>query len=412
MVEEVGAGKVVKGCIDIYESKWKQETIQLRPNRVNDLLDTDLNKYQMIDYLERLGLETRKNNNQLEVKIPTYRMDLNIEADLIEEIGRLHGFHNIPTKPLIGALTKGEKPYSRVISDKAGSILRSLGLNEVITYSFISPRSYDKINIEATSKLRDYIELINPLGEDYSVMRTTLIPNMLELLSRNFNRGIQQCYLFEIGNVFIPKELPLKCLPEEKRVLSIGMYGKADFYDLKEVVVSVYEKFGIRGLEYVRECNNPTFHPNRTANIMKGPQNIGILGEIHIDALDNYDLGIKAYIAHLDFDAIIENASLQRRHMALPKHPAILRDIAVVVDNDVLVGDLEKAILGNGEDLIEKIELFDVYEGKQIAEGKKSVGFSITYRSYERTLKDEEVNIIHKGIIRDLGDKFNAKLRE
>lgn len=411
LIEQIGAGKVVKGYMDVYENVRKGKTIQLRPEKVNNLLGTDLTVEEMIDYLERLDLKTSLNGNIIDVKVPTYRLDLNLEADLIEEIGRLHGFHNIPIQPLVGVLTRGEKPYSRIVSDKASSILQGLGLNEVITYSFISPKVYDKIKVELDSKLRDYIKLINPLGEDYSVMRTTLIPNMLDILSRNYNYGVKECFLYEIGNIFIPKELPLNELPKEEKTLSIGMYGNVDFYDLKEVVVTLLERLGIKDLEYIKEDKNPTFHPNRTGNLLLKREKIGVLGEIHMDVLENYDIETRVYIAQLNFDTIVKEAILEKKYRPLPKYPAILRDIAVVVDSNVLVGDLEKIILENGEGLVEKVELFDVYEGKQIDEGKKSIAFSIVYRSFERTLKDEEVNIVHQRIIEDLENRLDAKLR-
>ncbi|GFN36048.1 phenylalanine--tRNA ligase subunit beta [Tepidimicrobium xylanilyticum] len=411
LIEQIGAGKIVKGKIDVYKNRREEKTINLRSERVNRLLGTQLSVDDMIDYLERLDLKTNVNGNVLEVKIPTYRLDLNIEADLIEEIGRLHGFHNIEAQPLIGVLTRGEKPYSRIISDKVGSILRGFGLNEVITYSFISPKTYDRIKVESNSQLRNYIRLLNPLGEDYSVMRTTLIPNMLDLLSRNYNRGIKECYLYEIGNIFIPKELPLKQLPKEEKILVIGMYGNVDFYYLKEIITVVLERLGIREFDYIKEENNPTFHPNRTANVMVKGNSIGVLGEIHMDVLENYNLDTRVYIAQLNFDVLVEQSNLDRKYKPLPKYPAILRDIAIVVDEDVLVGEIEKVILEYGEGLIESIELFDIYEGKQIESGKKSVAFSLTFRSSEKTLKDEEVNKIHEKIIQELGKRFDAKLR-
>ena len=411
LIEEINAGRVVKGCIDIYKNIKEEKTIKLRPERVNKLLGTKLSVEDMVDYLERLDLKTKVTERYLEVKIPTYRLDLNIEVDLIEEIGRIHGFHNIAAQPLVGVLTRGEKPYSSIIADKVGAILQGFGLNEVITYSFISPKYYDKIKIEADSHLRNYIKLMNPLGEDYSVMRTTLISNMLDLLSRNYNHGVKECYLYEIGNVFIPKELPLEQLPREEKVLVLGMYGQIDFYYLKEVVTALFEKLGIKDFEYVKEESNPTFHPNRTANILIKGNSIGVLGEIHMDVVENYDIDTRVYIAQLNFDALVEETNLERKYKPLPKYPAILRDIAVVVDSDVMVGELEKVILENGEGLIENIELFDVYEGKQIESGKKSVAFSLTYRSSKKTLKDEEVNKVHERIIEELERRLDAKLR-
>lgn len=411
LVEEIGAGKIVKGVIDVYPNKREEKTIKLRPEKVNSLLGVELTTEEMIGYLERLCLKTKEEEGLLHVTIPTYRLDLGIEVDLIEEIGRLHGFHNVESQPLKGELTRGEKSYNRLVEDKAKSILQGLGYNEVMTYSFISPKAYDRINIEKESPLRNYIEIMNPLGEDYSVMRTTLIPNMLDLLVRNYNRGVKECYTYEIGNTFIPKELPLKELPYEKKVLIIGMYGDEDFYSLKESVEILFERLGIRDLEFVPEKNNPTFHPNRSALILKDGESFGILGEIHIDVMENYDLDKRIYIADLDFEKIVQHANLERRYKPLPKYPAITRDIAVVVDMDITVGEIQKEILSKGEGLIENVELFDVYTGAQVEEGKKSLAFSIIYRSHERTLVDEEVNKIQDNIILALKDKFNANLR-
>lgn len=411
LVEEIGAGKVVKGIIDVYPNKREEKTIRLRTERVNGLLGIDLTVDEMVDYLERLGLKSVKDGDILDVTIPTYRLDLGIEADLIEEIGRLYGFHNVPSKPLEGVLTRGEKSYQRIIADKAKSILQGLGFNEAMTYSFISPRAYDRIKVEEDSPLRRYIEIMNPLGEDYSVMRTTLVPNMMEVLSRNYNFGNKECFAYELGNVFIPKELPLKELPYEKKMLTIGMYGNVDFYDLKEAVEILFDRLGIEDVEYLPEKSNLTFHPNRTAKIIKDDQVIGILGEIHMDVLENYDIDVRVYIADLDFDIIVKKANLEKTYRPLPKYPAIERDIAIVVDEDILVGDLKKTILENGQGLIEKVELFDVYTGAQVPQGKKSVAFSMVFRSYDRTLVDDEVNEIQQNIIKALEEKYDARLR-
>jgi phenylalanyl-tRNA synthetase beta chain len=411
LVEEIGAGKVVKGIIDVYPNKREEKTIRLRTERVNGLLGIDLTVDEMVDYLERLGLKSVKDGDILDVTIPTYRLDLGIEADLIEEIGRLYGFHNVPSKPLEGVLTRGEKSYQRIIADKAKSILQGLGFNEAMTYSFISPKAYDRIKVEEDSPLRRYIEIMNPLGEDYSVMRTTLVPNMMEVLSRNYNFGNKECFAYELGNVFIPKELPLKELPYEKKMLTIGMYGNVDFYDLKEAVEILFDRLGIEDVEFLPEKSNLTFHPNRTAKIIKDDQVIGILGEIHMDVLENYDIDVRVYIADLDFDIIVNKANLEKSYRPLPKYPAIERDIAIVVDEDILVGDLKKTILQNGQGLIEKVELFDVYTGAQVPQGKKSVAFSMVFRSYDRTLVDDEVNEIQQNIVKALEEKYDAKLR-
>ena len=411
LIEETNSGQVIKGEIDVYKKEKKEDQIDLRPASVNKLLGIDIETKEMMGYLNGLGLKSKVENGLIKTTIPTFRLDLEIEADLIEEIGRMYGFHNIESKPLVGVLTRGEKPYGRRIEDRAKSIINGLGLNEVMTYSFISPKAFDKINLREDSELREYIRLINPLGEDYSVMRTTLIPNMLELLSRNYNRGVEESYFYEIGNIFIPKEMPVETLPEEKKVLSFGMYGEKDFYYLKEVINKTLDRLGIRDIEYIREENHPTFHPGRTAKLILDGEELGIIGEAHPDAAENYDINSRVYLGQLDFNKIIEKTNLDIMFTELPKYPSMLRDMAILIDKDVLVGEIEKVILKNGEGLIEKVQLFDIYTGDQIPESKKSVAYSITYRSKDRTLTDEEVNRIQDSIIKDLTDKFKAELR-
>ncbi len=411
LVEEIGAGVVVKNSIDVYRVKAEPKAITLRPERANMILGVDIPVENMLKSLNSLGLESSYDGKLIYTKVPTFRMDINIEADLIEEVGRLYGFHNIESKPLLGALTRGEKPYKIVIEDKVKNILQGLGLNEVMTYSFISPKSYDKINLNKEHPYRKYIKLINPLGEDYSTMRTTLIPNMLELLARNYNRGAESMYAFEVGNTFIPKSLPITELPDENKKLVLGLYGDADFYMLKDIVDSSLGRFGIKDLEYKREENDPTFHPGRCAKLYNNGIELGIIGEIHPLVMENYDMKSRVYIGELDFGKIIEWTNLDIKYVSLPKYPAMNRDIAVVVDEDIMVGEIEKIILNHGSGLIEGLKLFDIYRGNQIQEGLKSVAYSITYRSHERTLTDEEVNEVQDRIVKDLEAKLDAKLR-
>ena len=411
LVELIGAGTVVKGEIDIYEQKVEPKTITLRPERANKLLGTEISSNKMLGYLNGLGLKSIYDGKFIHTTIPTYRLDLSIEADLIEEIGRLYGLHNIESKPLIGALTRGEKSYKKNIEDKVKSILTGLGFNEVMTYSFISPKAYDKINLPQDAIERQYVKLINPLGEDYSVMRTTLLSNMMELLSRNYNHGVESMYAFEIGNIFIPKSLPVKDLPIEKKLLSISFYGDKDFYYLKEIVEKTLGRLGIKDIEFSREENNPSFHPGRTAKLSIKGESLGILGEVHINVINNYDLKERVYACLLDFDKIVELTNLEIKYKPLPKYPSMSRDIAVVVKEDIMVGEIEKIILKHGSGLIDSLELFDIYRGGQIGEGLKSVAYSITYRSYERTLTEMEINNIQKLIIADLENSLDAKLR-
>ncbi len=411
LIEQIGAGTVVKNHIDVYNKKAEPKHIALRPERARPLLGVEISVEDMLKSLNGLGLESSFDGELIHAKVPTYRLDVEIEADLIEEVGRLYGFHNIESKPLLGALTRGEKPYKIVLEDRVKTILQGLGLNEVMTYSFISPKAYDKINLSETDSLRKYIKLINPLGEDYSSMRTTLIPNMLDLLARNYNKGIESMDAFEIGNTFIPKDLPITELPDENKKLCLGLYGETDFFEIKDIVENALSKLGIRNIEIEREENNPTFHPGRTAKLFYNGDYLGIMGEIHPTVMENYDVKSRVYIAELDFGKIVEYTNLEIKYTPLPKYPPMTRDIAVVVKEEVMVGDIEKIILKHGSELLESVKLFDIYRGNQLQEGLKSVAYSITYRSHERTLTDDEVNQIQESIIMDLEQNIDAKLR-
>ena len=412
LIEMTGSGKIVHSFIDKYEEEKLEKTIKLRPERANTLLGLDLTKEEIMDYLNRFGLKSEYKDGLIHSTIPTRRMDISIEADLIEEVGRLYGFHNIESEPLVGELTRGVRSHSKDVENKAKKLLVGIGYNEVMTYSFISPKEYDKIGAGEGSHLKNYIKILNPLGEDFSVMRTTLVPTMMDLISRNYNRRVKETFAFEIGNSFSPKELPIETLPEEKKILSIGFYGSKDFYFLKESVEKLLQELGIRDIEYEREEDNHIFHPGRTAKVFAEGQKLGTIGEVYVDVCDNYNVGTKVYIGELDFDKITELAKFERTYRALPKYPSTSRDLALVMDEEILFGDIKKSILDNGQGLIEDISIFDVYKGDQIPEGKKSLALSIDYRSYERTLKDTEIDFIQETIIKDLEENFQAKLRD
>ncbi len=411
LIEQIGAGTVVKNSIDVYNKKTEAKVIALIPERANMILGVEISIEDMLKSLNNLGLKSSFDGKLIHTEVPSFRLDINIEADLIEEVGRLYGFHNIESKPLLGALTRGEKPYKIVLEDRAKTILQGLGLNEVMTYSFISPKAYDKINLSDDDILRKYIKLINPLGEDYSSMRTTLIPNMLDLLGRNFNRGIESMYAFEIGNTFIPKNLPITELPDENKKLCLGIFGETDFYEIKDIVENCLYRLGMDTIQYEREENNPTFHPGRTARLFYKGEDLGIIGEIHPLVMENYDIKTRAYIAELDFGKIVGFTNLEIKYKPLPKYPAMTRDIAVVVKEEVMVGDIEKIILKHGSEILESVRLFDIYRGNQLQDGLKSVAYSIIYRSHEKTLTDDEVNEVQNNIINDLETSISAKLR-
>ena len=411
LIEEIGAGTVVRGEIDVDQSSHSPRIITLRPDRARLLLGTDISEESMIDFLSRLEFKTELEGNLIKAEVPTFRDDVEGEADLIEEVGRIYGFHRVESKPLVGGLTRGERPYNKQLEIKVKSVMQGLGFNEVMTYSFISPKAYDKLNLPENAPERSYIKLTNPLGEDYSTMRTTLMSNMMELLYRNEKRGIEEVLAYEIGSVFIPKSLPVVELPEEKQVLSIGFYGNRDFYFLKESVQIVLERMGIRDLKFKPLITHPSFHPGRTAEIYSGTDLMGCFGEVHPDVLENYDIRNKVYAGIIDFDKVVVLADQEVKYKPLPKYPAVTRDIAVVVDESILVGDLEDTIVENGEGLVESISLFDIYRGNQILENKKSVAFSIVYRSYDGTMTEDIINRIQKNTIAGLEKKHLAKLR-
>lgn len=411
LIEMVEAGEVIAGHIDVYPKKSEEKKVNVRINKVEELLGIKITEEQMIDILERLELRCKIKDNEIEVDVPSFRQDLEIEADIIEEIGRVYGFHNIPSQPLMGSLSKGEKSRLRRIEDLVKNILVGMGLNEITTYSFISPKDFDKISLPESSFKRQYVKIMNPLGEDYSVMRTTLISNMMDVLSKNYKKGIERSWAFETGNIFIPNGVPVNSLPYEIRTLSIGMYGDVDFFDLKGIVEELGNVLGIKDIEYMPERNNNTFHPGRTATIVKGNHVLGVLGEIHPDVTENYGVKERTYVAELDLDIINLLSNLNKKHKELPKYPGMTRDISILIDDDIMVKDIEKIVWDNGDGLIEKVELFDVYKGKQVPEGKKSVAYSIKYRSYKKTLTDEEVTKVHDKIINELSQRLNAVLR-
>lgn len=412
LIEQIGAGTVVKGNIDFYDDVENEKVIYLRPERVTMMLAVEISPEKMVKTLNTLGLNSKLIDSKIEVKVPTFRQDVELEVDLIEEIGRIYGFDKIPPAPLVGTLTKGEKSTERIIEDNIKAILVGLGLNEITTYSFVSPKVYNKINLPEDSMQRQYVELMNPLGEDFSVMRTTLIPNMLDVLTRNYNYGVNKGWAFEIGNLFKPTSMPVQSLPKEYKTLCIGMYGNVDYFDIKGVLDTLLTRLGVNDTEYIREEKHNTFHPGRTANIVMNNHLLGLIGEIHPDVRENYGIKEKVYVAEINLETVRLFVNFDKKYMALPKYPSMTRDIAVVVDEDFLVKDIEKIIWSEGKRLVEEIKLFDVYTGEQIPQGKKSVAYSIVYRSRDKTLTDEEVTKTHNKIVNKLKEDLDAELRQ
>ncbi|HHW04119.1 MAG TPA: phenylalanine--tRNA ligase subunit beta [Thermoanaerobacterales bacterium] len=412
LIEALGAGKVAKGYIDVYPEKVNPRKIVFRPDRINRALGTKIPESEMIDILERLEIKIQKTPETAFAIIPTFRADIAKEADLVEEIGRIYGYDRLPATLPQGDVTRGKLQTSQKLADTIKQVLTDLGYSEIYTYSFVSPGVFDRINTPNDSPLRSAIKLMNPLGEEQSVMRTTLIPNMLDVVGYNLNQKIEEIRLFETGSVYIPQKLPLMELPYENKKLAIGLSGKhTDFYELKKTIEILLARLRIKQYTFI-QYQHFAFHPGRCARIMIDGDELGIVGEIHPDVLENYDLNAKVYIAQLDMDLLIKKASTDIKFSALPRFPASDRDLAIIVEEKVPAGDIIKVIKGAGGELVESVELFDIYKGDQIKKGFKSIAFSITYRAKDRTLTDEDVNEVHNRIKVTLVEEFNGILRE
>src|SRR6056297_3207808 len=407
IIESIGAGTIVKGVIDRGDKDAPLREVIMDPKNCNNLLGSNIEDKKMLDILNSLNIESKIHQGKIVSKIPNFRKDLEIEADLIEEVGRIFGFHNIPPKPLKGNILKGSKSELRKVEDKSKETLYGLGLYEITTYSFISPKEYDKFNVGKGDSLRNYVEISNPLGEDFSSMRTTLMPNMLKVISKNSNYGIKEGMLFESGNTFEKSE---KTIPNEIRKISIGMYGNYDFYSLKGVVENLLNKFGFK-YKFKVEKNISSFHPGRTAKIVSNNIEIGLMGEIHPDVRENYEIDERTYLAEIDIHKILENKIEEKTYKEIAKYPSVTRDISIVVDEDILVGDIIEEVEAMSIDNLEKIEMFDIYRGKNIENGKKSLAYTMVFRSSDKTLLEEEVNGKYDKILERLKKLFNAKLR-
>jgi phenylalanyl-tRNA synthetase beta chain len=407
---ELGAGEVMEGTIDIYPEPVKEKTLEVSAAWMNRFLGTDISIENMKEYLDRLDLLTNVKGDMLEISVPTFRSDVNIKEDVAEEVARIFGYNNVPVTVMNSASLNGGKNTKQKLEDKVIESLIGCGLNQAISYSFVSPKVFDKILLPESSSLRKVVEIKNPLGEDFSIMRTTSIPSMMEALARNYSRSNAEAALFEIGKIYIPNENPAK-LPEEKNILTIGMYGNVDYFDLKGIVENVIDTLGVYGAAFQREAENPTFHPGKTAVAVTKKDQIGILGEIHPDVNDNYGIDASCYIAVLDLDVLVRLSAPDKKYKPLPKYPAVSRDMAIIVDDGILVQQIEDIIRKQGSSMLENIVLFDVYKGSQVPEGKKSVAYALTYRLENKTLTDAEVNKVHEKILRSLEHQLGAQLR-
>ena len=410
LIEELGAGEVVGGMVDVYTKKKEPVRIPFQPERINALLGTDVSEEDMLSYFKKidLGYDAEKR----EVIAPTFRHDLFRMADLAEEVARFYGYDNIPTTLPKGESTLGKLPFEVRIEGIARDVAEFSGFSESMNYSFESPKVFDKLLIPEDSELRKPIVISNPLGEDFSVMRTLPLNGMLASLAFNYNHRNKNVRLYELAKVYLPKILPLTELPDERVQFTMGMYGEGDFYVMKGVVEEFFSKAGIRGkISYDPKAGKTFLHPGRQANIIYNGEVMGYLGEIHPQVADNYGIGDKTYVAVLDMPVVVKYADFDRKFTGIARFPAVTRDLSMVVPHEILAGDIEDMIVQRGGKILESYQLFDVYEGSQIKAGYKSMAYSVVFRAKDKTLEESEINTAMKKILNGLSS-MGIELRQ
>lgn len=414
LIELLGAGKVVNGVADCNCKPYEKRVMKLEPEKINSFLGTDIKLDEMVKIFDAISFEVDKNNMTL--ILPSFRNDITELADLCEEVARFYGYNNIKPSLLSGKeATQGKKTYKQKMEDNVRNTMMGCGLNEVYTLSFASPKVFDRINLSKDHHLRNAVAISNPLGEDFSIMRTTTLPDMLKVIATNSNRNIPNAALFELAYVYYPVEGEV--LANERSTLTIGMYGgTSDFYELKGAMEELLSTMGIKDYEFIPEQNEASFHPGRTARLfIKNSQNemvyAAILGEVHPEVAENFECPERTYLAMADIQVLIEASSVEKQYKQLPRFPAITRDLAIVVKDEVYVGQLIDSIKQKGGEYLEDVSLFDVYKGAQVTEGMKSVAFALSFRAQERTLTDEDVNIAMERILKNLEKEHNALLR-
>lgn len=410
LIEELGAGEVVGGIVDVYTKKKEPVRIPFQPERINALLGTDVSEEDMLSYFKKidLGYDAEKR----EVIAPTFRHDLFRMADLAEEVARFYGYDNIPTTLPKGESTLGKLPFEVRIEGIARDVAEFSGFSESMNYSFESPKVFDKLLIPKDNELRKPIVISNPLGEDFSVMRTLPLNGMLSSLAFNYNHRNKNVRLYELAKVYLPKTLPLTELPDERVQFTLGMYGEGDFYVMKGVVEEFFSKAGIHGkISYDPKAGKTFLHPGRQANIIYNGEVMGYLGEIHPQVADNYGIGDKTYVAVLDMPVVVKYADFDRKFTGIARFPAVTRDLSMVVPHEILAGDIEDMIVQRGGKILESYQLFDVYEGSQIKAGYKSMAYSVVFRAKDKTLEESEINTAMKKILNGLSS-MGIELRQ
>ena len=401
LIEEFGAGEVVGGMVDVYSKKKEPVRVVFEPEKINALLGTDISREDMLKYFDKIELAYDEATN--EIVAPTFRHDVFRTADLAEEVARFYGYDNIPTTLPKGEATTGKLPFYLRIEQTARDIAEFCGFSQGYSYSFESPKVFDKLLIPEGDQLRQAISISNPLGEDFSIMRTVSLNGMLNSLAFNYNHRNKNVRLYELGNVYLPKALPLTELPDERMQFTLGMYGEGDFFTMKGVVEEFFEKVGLRKTaKYDPNAGKPYLHPGRQANIIYEGTVVGYIGEVHPAVADNYGIGERAYVAVLDMKNIVSFATYDRKYEGIVRFPAVTRDLSMVVPKHILAGQIEEMIAQRGGKHLESYHLFDLYEGAQIEKGYKSMAYSITFRAKDKTLEESDVASAMKKILNGL----------
>ena len=403
LVELLGAGEVMDGVIDVLNDIPEPRTIELEPDRINALLGTDISEADMVEYLRRLEIPVEGH----EIRVPSWRPDLVGMADIAEEVGRLFGYNNIPTTTFRGAATEGGYTEAMKLENRAGSLCRSLGYSEILTYSFVSPSIFDQIRLPEDSSLRNAMRIQNPLGEDASIMRTVALPSMLAILARNNAYHNDAVKLYELAKVYLPK--PGQILPDEPKHLVLGTYGEhEDFFKMKGEIEAFLRGMNVPEARYTAEKHDPTFHPGRCARVSVGGVDLGCFGQIHPLVARSYGIDGEIFAAELNFTALLSLQLPEKTYTPLPKYPAVTRDIAVVCGEAVTVAALSDCIRTAGGKLLRSVELFDIYRGKGIASGSKSAAFRLTLRADDRTLTDADSDGVVSAVLAALEKELNA----
>ncbi len=409
LIEELGAGEVVEGMVDVYPTKKEERTIKFDPEYVNNLIGFNLTEEEMVNYFP--ALELKYDPATKIITIPTFRQDLIGMCDIAEEIARFYGYDKIPTALPSGEATSGKLSYKLRIDEIARSVALYCGFSQGMTYSFESPKVFDKLLLPKDSELRKTVTISNPLGEDFSVMRTTSLNGMLTSLATNYNRRNKDVRLFEMGNIYLPKSLPVTDLPDERMQFTLGFYGDGDFFTMKGVVEEFLGQVGInKNITYDPKAGKTFLHPGRQANVIYDDKVIGYLGEVHPLVCENYAMKTRAYVAVIDMPYIYEMANFDKKYEGIAKFPAVSRDISMVVPKEIMVGQIEDVIKQRGGNILEGYNLFDIYEGDQIEKGFKSVAYNIVFRAKDRTLEESDVSGAMKKILNGL-EELGIQLR-